>query len=54
MEMAEQVRGGEISPVELVDAHLARIEQVNPKLNAFVTRGCGARARAGQGGGSGC
>jgi Asp-tRNA(Asn)/Glu-tRNA(Gln) amidotransferase A subunit family amidase len=36
IEMAEGVRAGIISPVELVDAHIARIEQVNPKLNAFV------------------
>ena len=28
--MAEQVRAGEISPVELVEAHLARIERLNP------------------------
>jgi amidase len=35
-EMAEGVRDGRISPVELVDAHIARIEQLNPKLNAFV------------------
>src|SRR5580700_7929184 len=34
--MAEQVRKRRISPVELVDAHLAQIERVNPKLNAFV------------------
>jgi Asp-tRNA(Asn)/Glu-tRNA(Gln) amidotransferase A subunit family amidase len=34
--MAELVRRREVSPVELVDAHLARIEQLNPKLNAFV------------------
>src|SRR5262249_22546944 len=25
-----------ISPVELVQAHLARIEELNPKINAFV------------------
>jgi Asp-tRNA(Asn)/Glu-tRNA(Gln) amidotransferase A subunit family amidase len=43
--MAEQVRAGEISPVELVDAHLARIEKLNPKLNAFV-RVDGERAHA--------
>ena len=36
VEMAEGVRRGKISPVELVDAHIARIEQLNPKLNAFV------------------
>ena len=34
--MAEQVRARKISPVELVDAHLAQIEKLNPKLNAFV------------------
>ena len=34
--MAEQVRRKKLSPVELVEAHLAQIEQVNPKLNAFV------------------
>ena len=36
VEMAEGVRAGKISPVELVDAHIARIERLNPKLNAFV------------------
>jgi amidase len=35
--MAEGTRSGEISPVELVDAHLAQIERLNPKLNAFVS-----------------
>src|SRR6266849_6071583 len=35
-EMAEQVRLKKLSPVELLDAHLARIEALNPKLNAFV------------------
>jgi amidase len=34
--MAEQIRRGELSPVELVDAHLARIDELNPILNAFV------------------
>ena len=34
--MAEQIRDRRISSVELVDAHLARIEKLNPKLNAFV------------------
>ncbi len=34
--MAEQIRQGKLSPLELVDAHLARIERMNPKLNAFV------------------
>ena len=34
--MAERIRKKEISPVELVDAHLAQIEELNPELNAFV------------------
>ncbi|HZW92731.1 MAG TPA: amidase [Candidatus Eremiobacteraceae bacterium] len=34
--MAEQIRNKEISPVELVDAHLAQIDKLNPKLNAFI------------------
>src|ERR1700690_344128 len=34
--MAEHIRKKKLSPVELVDAHLARIEKLNPKLNAFV------------------
>jgi Asp-tRNA(Asn)/Glu-tRNA(Gln) amidotransferase A subunit family amidase len=34
--MAHQIRKKKISPVELADAHLAKIERLNPKLNAFV------------------
>jgi Asp-tRNA(Asn)/Glu-tRNA(Gln) amidotransferase A subunit family amidase len=34
--MAEQVRQKTLSPVELIEAHLTRIEELNPKLNAFV------------------
>jgi Asp-tRNA(Asn)/Glu-tRNA(Gln) amidotransferase A subunit family amidase len=34
--MAEQIRRRKISPVELVEAHLAQIDKLNPKLNAFV------------------
>ena len=34
--MARRIRQRKISPVELVDAHLAKIERVNPNLNAFV------------------
>jgi Asp-tRNA(Asn)/Glu-tRNA(Gln) amidotransferase A subunit family amidase len=34
--MAEQIRQKKLSPVELVEAHLTRIQQLNPKLNAFV------------------
>jgi aspartyl-tRNA(Asn)/glutamyl-tRNA(Gln) amidotransferase subunit A len=35
--LAELIRTREISPVEVVQAHLDRIEAVNPKLNAIVT-----------------
>ncbi len=34
--MAALVRARQISPVELIDAHLKQIEKLNPKLNAFV------------------
>ncbi len=34
--MAEQIRKKKISPVELVDAHLAQIQKLNPRLNAFA------------------
>jgi Asp-tRNA(Asn)/Glu-tRNA(Gln) amidotransferase A subunit family amidase len=34
--MAEQIRKKKISPIELVNAHLAQIERLNPALNAFV------------------
>ena len=36
VEMSRQVGGRVISPVELADAHLAKIERLNSKLNAFV------------------
>ncbi len=36
VEMAERVRRRSVSPVELIQAHLSRIERLNPKLNAFV------------------
>lgn len=34
--MAQLIREKKISPVDLADAHLAKIERLNPKLNAFV------------------
>jgi Asp-tRNA(Asn)/Glu-tRNA(Gln) amidotransferase A subunit family amidase len=36
VEMAQRIREKKISPVELAEAHLAKIERLNPKLNAFV------------------
>jgi amidase len=35
-EMAEKIREEKISPVEIAAAHLAKIERLNPRLNAFV------------------
>ncbi|MET8976544.1 amidase [Streptomyces sp. NPDC004539] len=43
---AEAVRSGEISAAELVDSHLERIAEVNPRVNA-VTQVTAERARAG-------
>jgi amidase len=37
MAQAELVRRKEIQPIELVDAAIERIEQLNPKINAVVT-----------------
>jgi Asp-tRNA(Asn)/Glu-tRNA(Gln) amidotransferase A subunit family amidase len=34
--MAQQIRQEKLSPIELVEAHLKRIERLNPILNAFV------------------
>jgi Asp-tRNA(Asn)/Glu-tRNA(Gln) amidotransferase A subunit family amidase len=34
--MAQEIRDKVLSPVEVTDAHLAQIEKLNPKLNAFV------------------
>jgi amidase len=34
--MAAQIREKKLSPVELVEAHLTRIAELNPRLNAFV------------------
>lgn len=34
--MARQIREKKISPVDLVEADLAKIERLNPKLNAYL------------------
>ncbi len=36
-ELAALIRAKKLSPVELTDAYLARIEQLNPRTNAFIT-----------------
>jgi len=47
--MARQILDKKVSPVELVEAHLTRIEDLNPKLNAFVeVDSVGAREQARQ------
>ena len=35
-ELAEQLREGELSAREVIEAHIRRIEKVNPHLNAVV------------------
>ena len=46
-ELARAIREREVSSAEVVEAHLARIEEVNPKLNAVVhLTADAARARA--------
>jgi aspartyl-tRNA(Asn)/glutamyl-tRNA(Gln) amidotransferase subunit A len=40
--LAELIRNREVSPVEVVQAHLDRIEAVNPKINAIVSVAEGA------------
>ena len=36
-QLAELVRSRQASPVEIVQAHLDRIAEINPQLNAIVT-----------------
>ena len=45
-DLAARIRRREISAAEVVDAHLARIEQVNPILNAVVTLDADGARRA--------
>jgi len=44
--LAELIRTKEISPVEVMQAHIDRIEAVNPKVNAIVTIADDARKAA--------
>lgn len=46
-ELARKIRTGEVSSRKVVDVHIARIEEVNPRLNAVVAeRFAAARAEA--------
>src|SRR5215469_12638384 len=38
VEVAARIASGEVSAVEAIEAHIARIEQVNPALNAVVVK----------------
>src|SRR5438309_8679727 len=49
--IADKIRRKELSPVEVIEIHLSRIEELNPKLNAFVqvdAEGARQQARAAQ------
>src|SRR3990172_5873886 len=35
--LAQRIEAGEVSPTEAVDAAIARIEALNPRLNAVIT-----------------
>src|SRR6266481_6175548 len=51
-EITEGIRSRNVSPVELVELHLKRIETLQPKLHAFVhldTEGARERAHAAEG-----
>jgi aspartyl-tRNA(Asn)/glutamyl-tRNA(Gln) amidotransferase subunit A len=37
-DLARMIRSRQVSPVEVVDAVLARIERINPRVNAFIAR----------------
>src|SRR5213594_3724446 len=46
-EIAQQIRSKKISPVEIIELHLKRIEKLQPKLNPFVHLNAeGARRQA--------
>ena len=37
LQLRELYQKGEVSPVEVTEAVLRRMDQLNPKLNAFIT-----------------
>ena len=57
LELAAQVRARKVSPVELTELYLDRIERLDPQLNAYVTvdaEGALAAARAAESSTVGC
>ncbi|HSA20314.1 MAG TPA: amidase family protein, partial [Myxococcota bacterium] len=46
-ELARRIRAGEVTSAEVVETHIARVREVNPRLNAVVAeRFDAARAEA--------
>src|SRR6187401_940278 len=45
-DLAQLIRDGTITAVEVMDAHLAAIDRLNPKLNAIVAVAADAREQA--------
>ena len=43
-QITRAIKNRELSPVEVVEALLARIEEINPSLNAIVTLAAGFAA----------
>jgi Asp-tRNA(Asn)/Glu-tRNA(Gln) amidotransferase A subunit family amidase len=43
--LAQKIRQGEFSALDAVEAHIGRIEAVNPRLNAVVVRRYDQRAQ---------
>jgi amidase len=46
VKLAAMIRSREVSPVEVMEAHVRRVERLNPALNAIVTRAPDALERA--------
>ena len=46
--IAQAVESGEVSAVEVTEAHVARMEALEPGLNAFITRNAKAVKDAGK------
>jgi hypothetical protein len=45
-DLAARIRYREVSALEVMDAHLARVEEVNPSINAIVTLDADGARRA--------
>ena len=36
-DLARLIRSGDLDPVNVIDAHIAQISRVNPRINALIT-----------------